>query len=143
MLFAEQVACDFVVELAVEPGDEAPHLDPFSRAATEERRVGVGFLEVFADYAGIRNDQSTVFNERRDGAGGVEFQVFGPSFPHLFQPEFEGKAFLGQYEPDFSCERRERQVVESTHRRNLSHRVSRRAKPIDGVITDVSEASLK
>ena len=84
-LLAQQVAGDLGGELAVEPGNQPPRLDPLGQRAAEQRRVGIGFLEILADHAGIGDGQAVVLDQRRHGAGGVQLQIFGPPLPHLFR----------------------------------------------------------
>ena len=53
-LFLQQRRADLAVEFAVEPGDQPADFGPLRGAAGEQRVARLGFLEIFADGAAVR-----------------------------------------------------------------------------------------
>ena len=80
-LLAEQVARDFLGELAVEPGDQPARLDPLGMRPAEQRGVRIGFLQILADHARIGDGQPVLLEQCRDRAGRVQLQVFRAAAP--------------------------------------------------------------
>ena len=115
VFLAVEVAGDLVGELAVEPGEQATHLDPLAEGGAEQRMVRVGFLEVLADHAGVGDGEAAVLQQGRHRGGGVQGQVFGAPLPHLFHAQFERQPFFGQHEADLAAIGRERQVENDSH----------------------------
>ena len=76
----DQVRRHLVVELVVEPGRQPPRLGPERRALRQQRRLGMGLLEVLEDRGRIRQHQ-VVDLQHRHLARGVHPQEIHPPLP--------------------------------------------------------------
>ena len=113
------------------PSNQATSRRASTRSASvrpSSGRVGIGFLEVFADDTGIGDRKPIVLDQRRHGAGRIEFQIFSAPFPGLFRSQIERQAFLRENQAHLAGVWRQRQMIQRSHRRCLWHRAPRRAK---------------
>ena len=99
----QQEAADLVVELAVEPLQQATGLGALGRVATEQRRLGMGLFQVVEDGAAFAQHQrfaTAAHDQHGRQARGVEpHQRLGP-FPVADRLLGERQPLFAQREAD-------------------------------------------
>ena len=110
----DQVRRHLVVELVVEPGGEPARLGPERRALRQQRRLGLGLLEILEDRRRIRQHQ-VVDPQHRHLSRGVHPQEVHPPFPRPLLDQLDLDLLLGQHQADLAAERGQRLMVETAH----------------------------
>ena len=110
----EQVRRHLVVELVVEPGGQPPRLGAQRRVLRQQRRLGIGLLEVLEDRARIRQHQ-VVDLQHRHLPRRVHPQEVHPPLPGPLLDQLDLDLLLRQHQADLAAERRQRLMIETAH----------------------------